>query len=77
MAFYDYYGFRPYVSVGARRAQAARELAKLQKKGRTLSPVEIDGRTIARTFWGVAWCDNLERYSDFANRLPRGRVLRA
>lgn len=70
---YDYYGFRPYVSVGARRAQAARELAKLQKKGRTLSPVAIDGRRIARTFWGVAWCDNLERYSDFSNRLPRGR----
>ena len=73
MAFYDYYGFGPYVSVGARRAQAARALAKLQKQGRTLSPVVIDGRKIARTFWGVAWCDNLERYSDFANRLPRGR----
>jgi uncharacterized Zn finger protein len=33
----------------------------------------IEGRTIAETFWGEAWCDNLERYSDFANRLPRGR----
>ena len=73
MAYYDYYGFRPYVSVGARRAQAARELAKLQKKGRQTSPVVIEGRTIAETFWGEAWCDNLERYSDFANRLPRGR----
>jgi uncharacterized Zn finger protein len=73
---YDYYsyGFRPYVSVAARRARAARELAKLQKKGRKISPVAIEGRTIARTFWGEAWCDNLERYSDFANRLPRGRT---
>lgn len=70
---YDGYGFAPYVPVGIRRARAARELAKLQKKGRQLSPVVIDGRKIARTFWGVAWCDNLERYSDFANRLPRGR----
>jgi uncharacterized Zn finger protein len=70
----DYsYGFAPYVSVRVRRAQAARELAKLQKKDRQTSPVVIDGRKIARTFWGVAWCDNLERYSDFANRLPRGR----
>jgi uncharacterized Zn finger protein len=68
-----YYGFRPYVSVGARRAQAARELAKL-KKGRTISPVVIEGRKIAETFWGKAWCDNLERYSDYANRLPRGRT---
>src|SRR5476649_1147218 len=75
MAYYDhdYYGFKPYVSVGAGRAQAARELAKLRKKGRQTSPVVIDGRTIAATFWGEAWCDNLERYSDYANRLPRGR----
>ena len=74
MDYDDYDGFNPYVSVGARRAQAARELAKLQKKGRKLSAVVIEGRTIARTFWGEAWCDNLERYSDFANRLPRGRT---
>jgi uncharacterized Zn finger protein len=74
MDYGDYYGFTPYVSVGARRAQAARELAKLQKKGRKISPVVIEGRTIAGTFWGEAWCDNLERYSDFANRLPRGRT---
>src|SRR5216683_2579488 len=69
----DYDGFRPYVPVGTRRLQAARELAKLKKKGRQTSPVVIEGRTIAATFWGEAWCDNLERYSDFANRLPRGR----
>src|SRR5215213_8859462 len=73
MDYYDYYGFKPYVSVGARRARAARELAKLQKKGRHTSAVVIEGRKIARTFWGEAWCDNLEQYSDFANRLPRGR----
>src|ERR1700687_5858814 len=70
----DYYGFRPYVPVGTRRRQAAREWAKLEKKGRKISPVVIEGRTIAGTFWGEAWCDNLERYSDFANRLPRGRT---
>src|SRR5438477_7103950 len=74
MDYGGYYGFRPYVSVSARRAQAARELAKLQKKGRTISPVAIEGRKIAGTFWGEAWCDNLERYSDYANRLPRGRT---
>ena len=39
-----------------------------------MSPVVIEGRTIAATFWGKAWCDNLERYSDYANRLPRGRT---
>ncbi len=74
MYYDDYYGFKPYVSVATRRAQAARQLAKLQKKGRKMSPVAIEGRKIAATFWGEAWCDNLERYSDFANRLPRGRT---
>jgi uncharacterized Zn finger protein len=73
MDYYDYFGFRPYVSVAARRARVARELAKLRKKGRKISPVVIEGRKIATTFWGEAWCDNLERYNDYANRLPRGR----
>ncbi len=36
--------------------------------------MKIEGRTIATTFWGKAWCENLERYSDFANRLPRGHT---
>jgi uncharacterized Zn finger protein len=70
----SYYGFPPYVSVAQRRAQAAREIEKLRKKGRTIAPVVIEGRTIARNFWGKAWCENLERYSDFENRLPRGKI---
>jgi uncharacterized Zn finger protein len=69
-----YWSFRPYVSVAQRRAKAMKHVAKLVKKGRTISPVQIEGRTIARTFWGKAWCDNLESYSDFENRLPRGRT---
>ena len=69
-----YYGWKPYVPVAARRLRAAREAAKLAKKGHRTSPVVIDGRAIAKTFWGKAWCDNLERYSDYANRLPRGRT---
>src|SRR4249920_74533 len=66
--------WRPYVSVAAGRLHAVRELARLKKKGRVTDPVAIDGRKIAKTFWGKAWCENLERYSDFANRLPRGRT---
>jgi len=63
------------VPVAERRAKAARETAKLAKKtGRAASPVVLDGRKIASTFWGKAWCDNLEAYSDYANRLPRGRT---
>jgi uncharacterized Zn finger protein len=69
-----WFQFRPYVSVAVRRARAAREVEKRKKKGQTITPVVVDGRTIARTFWGKAWCDNLESYSDYANRLPRGRT---
>ena len=71
---WDYYGYKPYVPVAKRRAQAAREVAKRLKKGQAVSPVRIEGRTIASTFWGQAWCANLESYSDFENRLPRGRT---
>jgi uncharacterized Zn finger protein len=71
---YDDYGWRPYVSVAERRLKAARAMEKLKKKGHPVSPVVVEGRAIAKTFWGKAWCDNLERYSDFANRLPRGRT---
>src|ERR1700681_2625511 len=75
MDYDDYfYGFRPYLSVGSRRALAARELEKRRKKGPVVSPVTVEGRTIVKTFWGKSWCANLERYSDFANRLPRGRT---
>jgi uncharacterized Zn finger protein len=71
---WDYYGYKPYVPVAKRRAQAAKEVAKRLKKGEAVSPVQIEGRTITSTFWGNAWCANLESYSDFANRLPRGRT---
>jgi len=69
-----FYGWRPYVSVAQRRRQAASEMAKLKKKGHPVSPVVVAGRIIVKTFWGKAWCENLERYSDFENRLPRGRT---
>jgi len=71
---YNGWGWRPYVSVAERRLRATREMAKLRGKEHPVSPVVIEGRTIAKTFWGKAWCDNLERYSDFENRLPRGRT---
>jgi uncharacterized Zn finger protein len=68
------WGFRPYVPVAERRLRAAKEIARLRKKGHAVAPIVVEGRKIARSFWGKAWCDNLERYSDFANRLPRGRT---
>ena len=72
-SFY-YGGWAPYVPVAERRRKAERKVASLKKKGHACQPVVIEGRAIARTFWGKNWCDNLEAYSDYANRLPRGRT---
>lgn len=71
--FYDG-DWRSYVPMSARRRNSARALAALRRAGRDLAPVEIAGRKITTSFWGDAWCRNLESYSDYANRLPRGRT---
>jgi uncharacterized Zn finger protein/DNA-binding XRE family transcriptional regulator len=69
-----YGGFRAYVPVAVRRARALKKMEKLRKKGHDVKPVQIEGRKIAHTFWGQAWCDHLESFSDYDNRLPRGRT---
>ncbi len=67
-----YRDYQPYLSVAARRAKG---LAQLEKRGLgPLAPVVIEGRRIATTFWGTSWNENLESYSDYASRLPRGRT---
>src|SRR5271157_5571926 len=66
--------FRPYVSAAEKRRRAKKAANALEKRGQKLNPVRVDGRTIAKSFWGKAWCENLESYSDYENRLPRGRT---
>jgi uncharacterized Zn finger protein len=68
------YAWKPYVPAAKRRRKAERAIAGMKKAGKAVAPIVIEGRAIARSFWGKAWCDNLERYSDYANRLPRGRT---
>jgi len=70
----SYFGWRPYVPVAERRRRAERKLAKLKRQGQSVAPVWIEGRTIAKSFWGKSWCINLERYSDYENRVPRGQT---
>ena len=69
-----HFRWKPYVPAAARRHTVQRTVAKMRKEGQTLSPVTASRGAIARSFWGKAWCRNLERYSDFSNRLPRGRT---
>lgn len=70
MGYGEYYSA---LSVAQLKAKAAKSAAKLQKKGKALSPVAIQGRTIAKSWWGKAWLNNLQSYADYWNRLDRGR----
>ncbi|TWU42753.1 SWIM zinc finger family protein [Novipirellula artificiosorum] len=74
MGWRDYGHWKPYVPVRQRIANGKRQAKKQLKKDESLDPVENVGRVIASTFWGKGWCDHLEKYSDFSNRLPRGRT---
>ncbi|MDR1384877.1 MAG: hypothetical protein LBJ67_13675 [Planctomycetaceae bacterium] len=67
-----YFEWRPYVSVAQKKANA-RQFVQ-QQLGEKANPIIIEGKKITSTFWGNAWCENLESYSDFANRMPRGRT---
>jgi uncharacterized Zn finger protein len=73
MGMNHYGSWAPYVSVAQKKQQATQRAAALKKKGKPCQPVTIEGRAIASSFWGKAWCDNLESWSDIDNRLPRGR----
>lgn len=55
------------------KQKAADSQSKARKKGQKWNPVVIEGRGIAKSWWGQSWCDNLERYADYANRLGRGK----
>lgn len=67
-----WYGYDDYVPVAQKKAKAQKQLQMLRKKNANLSPVTIEGRKIAKTWWGEAWCKNLESYADFSNRIGRG-----
>ena len=70
----SYNQWSPYIPVAKRRAIARKKMDELRKQGKDIQPIEIQGRTIAKSFWGHAWCEHLERFSDYSNRLPRGRT---
>jgi uncharacterized Zn finger protein len=67
------YRYPKYVTVAEKRRLAAKSVEKLKKKNPHITPVIILGRKLATTWWGTSWNDNLESYSDYANRIGRGR----
>lgn len=69
----SYYGFSKYVSAAEKKDNALKGLEKLKKKNPDIEPVIIEGRTIAKSWWGKAWNTNLESYADYSNRISRGK----
>jgi uncharacterized Zn finger protein len=65
--------FPRYVSVAEKRARAEKTIRRLKKKNPNLAPVILEGRSLAKTWWGKSWNENLERYADYSNRIGRGR----
>ncbi|MDR1321034.1 MAG: SWIM zinc finger family protein [Gracilibacteraceae bacterium] len=77
MSRYDYgygygFGYRA-MTVAEKKAAAREQLARLRQENPDVHPVVIEGRKIAKTWWGKAWINNLESYADYANRIGRGR----
>ncbi|SDP43750.1 SWIM zinc finger family protein [Desulforhopalus singaporensis] len=68
-----YWGFPKYVTVAEKKARALKKLEKLKKKNPGIKPVILQGKTLARNWWGKSWNKNLERYADYENRIDRGR----
>ncbi len=67
------YGYFRYVTVAEKKARAKKSLDKLRKKYPELEPVTIEGRSLAKSWWGKAWNLNLESYADYYNRIGRGK----
>lgn len=69
----SYWGFPKYITVAEKKAKALKKLEKLKKKNPGIRPILLQGKTLARNWWGKSWNKNLERYADYENRIGRGR----
>lgn len=69
-----YGGYSKYVTAAEKKAKAEKTIQKLKKKNPNIAPIIIEGRTLAKTWWGKAWNDNLEGYADYSNRIGRGKT---
>ncbi len=60
-------------TVGQIKNRAENAARKAGEKGIKLHPITVRGRDIVKEWWGIAWCNNLEKYADYASRLSRGK----
>jgi len=69
----SWFNYGEYVPIAKKREKAEKQLEKLREKNNEINPIIIEGRKIVKTWWGMAWCENLESYADFSNRIGRGQ----
>ena len=55
-----YYGYPKHETVAEKKAKANKAIEKLKKKNPDIEPIIIAGRTLATSWWGKAWNQNLE-----------------
>ena len=73
VTYYDTEQFYEQPSTEKLKENAGLTLKKARDKGKKMNPVIVKGSKIADSWWGRAWCDNLERYADYESRLERGK----
>ncbi|MFZ7131791.1 MAG: hypothetical protein ACOWWR_05485 [Eubacteriales bacterium] len=66
-------GYNDYVPVSKKKENARKSIEKLKKTNPDITPIVIEGKSIATTWWGKSWNKNLESYADYSNRIGRGR----
>ena len=69
----SYGRFPKYESAAEKKEKANSSLTKLKKKNPDIEPVILEGRALAKNWWGKTWNLNLESYADYENRINRGK----
>lgn len=64
-----------YQDVEEAKERVQREIAKRVRRGERFEALAAPAgkKNLCATFWGQAWCRNLETYQQYESRLPRGR----
>lgn len=64
---YGYYSFQKPPTIDELKEKARKATKK------EYHPVVLSSRTISSSWWGKAWCSNIDLYADQYNRLDRGK----
>jgi hypothetical protein len=62
-----------YIPTTVNKSMIAKSTERLKKLNTDIQPVIIEGRLLAKNWWGKAWNQNLESYADYSNRISRGK----